>query len=302
MLDPTYAADLPYYRIWREPGPGFFSIVSGVLGHLRIAEELGLEPIVDMESSPGTYTEDQPVFGTQNMWNYYFVPIGPQETQFLHAESVVDCGGGFPFGVLTFPFADTPWLLPTWDRYVRLRAEVAEEVDGARKQIEPASDVLAVHYRGKEMRNALHHPMPPTQSQIFRRVEGQLESGYFKRIFLVSEGEEYIRDFEKRYGSLVTTLPVARSGISNVYLEYPRPMHKFRLGLEILTEVLIMSECGGMVCGYTNVSQMAEVLARGRMHSIDRVWNGKLRGGRFAARFLWDYRSKVPPALGGFRA
>lgn len=254
-----------------------------------------------MTVAPTIYTEDEAVLGTYNMWNYYFKPIGPETWRMdISPEAITDSGGGYPFDKLAFPYADSPWLLGIWDQYVRFRPETLLAIEKSRDVIEPGEDVLAVHFRGKEMRTALHHPMPPTARQIFKRIDRVLEEESYESIYLVTEGEDYVDQFRARYGSLVRTLPVARSRNSNIYEAYPRQMHRYRLGLEILTEVSLMSECGGLICGFSNVSQFAEVLSRGRFRTIDRVWNGKLRGGRLLAPVLWHYRSVTPRLLGGF--
>lgn len=291
-----------HYRIWRERGPGFFSILSGILGHLRIAESLKLQPVIDMQHHPGTYSENVPIFGTRNMWEYYFDPIGNPDIE-LHSTdiNVVDCGGQFPFKVLQFPFSEIPWIHEIFGRYVHPREESRAAFLQARSLIEPNSRTLAVHFRGKEMRRALHHPMPPTEKQIFRRIESIFDNYDFDRIFLVTEGADYVELFKSRYGRLVSYLDVARSGSRNTYSEYPRANHKYLLGLEILTEATLMSECGGLVCGFSNVSQMTEVMANGNFLVLERVWNGKLRGGKILGRYLWDYRRLAPQTLGGFK-
>ena len=290
-----------HYVIWREPGAGFFSILSGILGHLHIAETFGLQPVIDMQNYPGTYSESEPILGTHNMWEYYFQPVGRIESVGgMDSMQMVDSGGQYPFQVLNFPYAAVPWLPAIYDRYVRLRDESISAIDAARIAIEPDDATLAVHFRGKEMRNALHHPMPPSEQQILRRIDLCLEQHSFDRIFLVTEGADYVDAFKRRYGRMVNYLDVARSGSENIDHEYPRPHHRYLLGLEILTEASLMSECGGLVCGYSNVSQMTEVMARGNFKVLERIWNGKLRGGRFVAQHLWNFRSRAPRILGGF--
>ena len=151
------------------------------------------------------------------------------------------------------------------------------------------------------MRNAPHHPMPPTESQVFRRVDYCLDQLGFDRIFLVSDHEEYVESFSRRYGDRLRYLDVARSGKSDIYHEYPRPMHRYLLGLEVLTETHLLSECGGLISGYSGVSEMADVLSRGKYRHLEKIWNGRVRGGRFGAKYLWSYRSRMPPFVGGFK-
>ena len=65
-----------YYIIRRsELGAGFFSNYLWVLGHVVFAQKLGYIPVVDMENYPTLYSEDVPVKGIYNAWNYYFENI-----------------------------------------------------------------------------------------------------------------------------------------------------------------------------------------------------------------------------------
>lgn len=59
------------------PNPaGFFSDYFYVLGHIAIADKLGMLPFVDMQNYPSLYSEDDYVNGTLNSWEYYFNNCG----------------------------------------------------------------------------------------------------------------------------------------------------------------------------------------------------------------------------------
>ena len=64
------------YVVWRSmgrpPGAGFFSIVTSILAQIDIAEKKGLIPVVDLETHPSIYQEDEALMGTRNAWEYYF--------------------------------------------------------------------------------------------------------------------------------------------------------------------------------------------------------------------------------------
>ena len=66
-----------YYIIHRsELGAGFFSNYYWVLGHVVFARRFGYIPVVDMENYRTLYSEDEPVNGEANAWNYYFENVG----------------------------------------------------------------------------------------------------------------------------------------------------------------------------------------------------------------------------------
>ena len=63
------------YYIIRRNGGGFFSILSSVLCHIQIAENLGFSPVIDFENFRTTYSENMRINNSFNMWEYYFEPI-----------------------------------------------------------------------------------------------------------------------------------------------------------------------------------------------------------------------------------
>lgn len=63
-----------HYIIYASGG-GFNSILGHVLGHLKIAEDAGYTPFVDMELHSNYYSEDNAVLGTRNVWEYFFLPV-----------------------------------------------------------------------------------------------------------------------------------------------------------------------------------------------------------------------------------
>lgn len=276
--------------------------MSAVLGHLYICETEGYIPFIDMQTYPGTYSEQFPILGTSNMWEYYYLPVSEISIERAYENNDwIDSKGRFPHEIMNSLFSGTTWILGVIDKYIRMRDETSQFLNSARSTMGISRETLGVHFRGKEMRNAPFHPMPPTESQVFRRIDHALDHLGFEHIYLVSEGEEYVESFSRRYGDRLSYLDVARSGKSNAYHQYPRPMHRYMLGLEILTETHLLSDCGGLISGYSGVSEMADVLSRGKYRYVDKIWNGRVRGGRLGAKYLWSYRSRMPRLGGGFK-
>ncbi len=86
------------YVIWRH-GSGFFSLVAGVLGKLRLADELGAVPHIDLETHPTPYQQEDPVRGTRNVWEYYFQPVSKITREEAFSNNVHNPGGEYPAGV-----------------------------------------------------------------------------------------------------------------------------------------------------------------------------------------------------------
>ena len=61
-----------FYIIRRFPTAGLFSNITFVLNHLKICDEMGLIPIIDMYNYPTLYNEYNNLNKTKNAWEYFF--------------------------------------------------------------------------------------------------------------------------------------------------------------------------------------------------------------------------------------
>ena len=288
-----------YYIIWRKGG-GFFSILSSVLCHLQIAENLGFSPVVDFKNFTSTYSENEQINGSHNMWEYYFEPI-----QSVPLNKVYESGnfvltdGGHPAGAVMSVSHDES-LRDTFRKYVVLNSTTLAALASAKQKVEIDEFTLGIHFRGQEMRRARGHPFPPTLQQVFSNTDLLLERGSFKHIFLVTEGAEYEKAFTTRYGSLVQTLPHYRRFRKNSYSIYPRMNHRFLLGQEILVDTLLLAECNSLISGSSNVSEMAILLNANRYNINCQIRNGTNSQSILLAPFLWQIKSGIPTRFGGF--
>ncbi len=278
------------------------SILAQVLGHLKIAENNGYRPYVDMELHRNYYSEDRAIHGTRNMWEYYFLPVSSvtREEAYQEGQSL-DSTGVFPNSVMNPLFSSEQWLLEIFNRYVQFREETQLALNIARSTVNVGAGVLGIHFRGTDMRNTPHHPLPPTKGQMFRRIDERLNSSDVDKLFLVSEAESYVNSFVRRYGSRLSYLDFSRQGKVDIYVDRPRNNHRYLLGLESLIETKLLSECGGLVSGYSGLSEMAHVLGRENLNTVEKIWNGRVPGRpKLLTKHVWNYRRVAPKFLGGF--
>jgi hypothetical protein len=198
-------------------------------------------------------------------------------------------------------FSEQTWMRTIFEKYVRMRPETLAAIDLARQSVDVGAHVLGVHFRGTDMRTAPGHPLPPSENQVFRRIDKLLDESNFERIFLVSEAEQYVMSFQERYGKRISFLDVSRQGAVNIFVEYPRDKHRYLLGLEALIETHLLAECGGLVCGFSGLSEMAQILGRENMQTVVKIWNGRVPvGPKLLSNYFWSYRERAPRILGGF--
>ena len=159
-----------FYVIWRERGAGFFSNVFHVLGHLTIADSLGMAPVVDMQNFKTFYNEADPINGTRNAWEYYFrQPCDISLDTVNKSKYVVFCNGVF---IDSFN-DDTETLvrkIETLERiirkYLHVHSHIQRFCDDFVSEFFAGKKVLAIHFRGQDQRHALHHPTPTPPQPI----------------------------------------------------------------------------------------------------------------------------------------
>lgn len=290
-----------HYIIYANGG-GMNSILGQVLGHLKIAENNGYAPFIDMETHKNFYSEDLAIHGTKNVWEYYFNPVSSVTRAEAYAEGAsIDSGGSFPHSVMGTLFSDETWLKEIFNKYVQFRPETKSALDSARLSVNVGPSVLGIHFRGTDMRTAPHHPLPPTEKQLFSRIDKRLNSSNVDSLFLVTEAESYVKSFLQRYGKRLSYLDVSRQGTVDIFVDHPRKNHRYLLGLENLIETNLLSECGEIVCGFSGLSEMAHVLGRDNIRTVDKIWNGRVPGRpKLATKYAWSYRRTAPRFLGGF--
>lgn len=294
--------DRIFYVIWREKShSGLFSNVFHVLAHLQYAKDLGLTPVVDMKNFRTLYNEPNPVSGKDNAWEYYFgQPSNHTLDDVYKSKRVVFCYGAnnSAFGAY-YDFTRTQKLAKQF-LYVRDHIE-ATALDFAQKHFH--GETLGVHIRGQEMKTAAGHPVPPSIEQMLERAESLLQRYPISAIFVVSEEQSYVEAFQQRFGDKVVATKAFRTHETNAYTlpEYPRPLHMYHLGRELLVDTLLLSRCdhllaggmGGLAFG-SGVSMMAQAFNNNSYKHIELVYNGILPGGPGQRAFIEFVRDFFP--------
>lgn len=292
--------DKVFYVIWRERGPGLFSIASSTLCHLHLAESLGMIPVVDMENFTSHYNEDHPVNDTRNSWEYYFRPVTDYPLdEVYNSRAVVFCDGSYPAGY-SFCITRVAGLDAIWRKYITVDPDVLEFVDAYCEQNIAGSSVLGVHFRGQEFRVAPGHWFPPTPTQMINRAHTLMTDGGYRKIFVVTEEQSYLDLFRREFGDQVIHTDAFRTHEVNAYGIYPRPDHKYLLGRDVLRDTLILSRCNALLCSDSNVSEAAQFLNAGHYEKVSFIDNGPNSNNLYLAKYLWFIKKGLPASLGGF--
>lgn len=288
------------YVIWRTPGAGFFSIVTSTLAHIHIAISQGLIPVVDFDSHDSVYRENAPVHGTSNMWEYYFEQPAGMSLGDIGA-NFVSIDGTWPKGY-PYDLSGAPLYREIWNDYIRFTPVTTKYIDSSSETLQISPKTLGVHYRGQEMRTAKGHRYPPTLRQMRDAITWSLENADFDDIFLVTEAQQYVHYFVKFFGARVIPSPSFRLSHRNSYTlsRSPRKNHKYLLGLEALRDAVLLSRCGGLVCGRSNLSEAAIMLAENNLTPMIRISQGRNSFRPYVAPIKWYLKALLPQNVGGF--
>ena len=119
------------------------------------------------------------------------------------------------------------------------------------------------------------------------------------RIFVVTEEQSYLDLYVKRYGNKVLYNDSYRTYRVNSYNIQPRDDHRYKLGLEVLVDSLMLSKCRGLLCGDSNVSEFARFANNNRYEFVYKIYNGVNSERPLVARHLYGVKKLLPPRLGG---
>ncbi|NLM09577.1 MAG: hypothetical protein GX213_02095 [Clostridiaceae bacterium] len=144
-----------------------------------------------------------------------------------------------------------------FDKYIRLKPDIQKEIlefyDEFMKDEKP---LLGVHIRGgdkvKEVENLSH-----LNSRYHQTIRNFVKQYDIKKILLLTDCEEILIDFQKRYGKLLIFTDCKRGQISDTQNapHLTSYSEKRRKGIEIIKDTYLASMCDFFIGnGYSNVS------------------------------------------------
>lgn len=293
-------SDKTFYVIWLDNcGSGFFSNVSNVLCHIDIAKKNNMIPIVDFQNFKTIYNEKEEVNGTKNAWEYYFKQVSDYSLDEVYkSKNVFFCSGLFPENMDYSIHSYTDRYDEFYAQNILLKNHILElfneHIGNVKNQ-----RTLGVHFRGKEQNYAPSHTFAPTEKQMLKYTNEIIKKYNIEKIFLVTEEPKYLELFIKNYGDMLIYTDSFRCSGVNAYNIMPRENHRYLLGLEVLVDSLLLSECTGILCGDSNVSAFAQFKNNKQYEFSYNIRNGINSKKPFIARYLYNIKKRLPKKLGG---
>jgi hypothetical protein len=289
-----------FYVIKRTPGAGLFSNLSFVLNHLIIAKKFNLIPVVDMENFLTFYNEKEKIFKTKNAWEYYFEKVNNYSLEQVYkSENVMFTDNIFHKNFYRDNIFKKSEVINTFKKHIKIREYYLKEANKFINKKLKHKKVLGVFLRGGEFLRISNHHFPPSINQAINKVHEILKNENYDKIFLSTIEKRYYKKFQSEFGNKVVVYPSLRSD-RDLMRFYPRNLHRYKMGKEILIESLILSLADGFFYSYTNVSQFVLLLNMNKKQKKYFINNGKNHKNFLIASFYWYYKNFMPAFLGGF--
>lgn len=294
-------SDKTFYVIKRTPGTGFFSNLTFILNHLLISEKLGYIPIIDMENYKTIYNEEIRVRNTSNAWQYYFEKLNNFElTEVYKSKNVIITNNKF-YTNFYYNFLENEKLKQFFTKKIKVKKSLIKIYEKIYSNLKNKK-TLGIHFRGTSYKRTPGHPFPPTKDQILICVKKIIEKEKIEKIFLATEELDYLEFFKKKFpDNLVYLGSSYRSNKNDAFKIYPRNLHRYKLGREILLETMVLSRCNTFLYSNSNVSKAVIGFNFNNSQKRYEMDNGFNTKNIFISQFLWYLKKILPQSLGGFK-
>ena len=296
--------DKLFYIIKRSPGSGFFSNFVYILNHLRISELFNLIPIIDMKHFKTIYN-DKYDLRNKNAWNYYFKNINKfkleevyKSQNVIFSSEIIDRDYYYHLDEIN----KNPKLKREFNKifikYIKIHPKILDKAHTFYSKYKK-NKILGLHLRGTSYKNAPKHPFPIPLNLGIDICKKLLNNKKIEKIFLITEERKYLETFKLIFDDKLIYYDSFRSNTNDAFEIYPRKLHRYKLGLEILIEGLILSKCDSIISNMTNVSS-ASIFLSNKKNKIFHVFLGYNSSNKFIASFLWYIKKMLPKNFFGF--
>lgn len=241
---------------------GFCALLRYTVEALCFAESLGFSPFV-MWGKGTVYYENELSSYTDNVFLYYFESVSSVR-QIINEQYVSWKLDDIEFYIQKkwspYCIDDEELFLcaASYKKHIHLNSQAANYIDQSIKSIIKNNKVLGVHARGTDFNvGYINHPKAITSNIYISKAKELFNTGNYDKIFIATEDVNLLNSFIDAFGEeLVYYDDVFRtSGMALPHgTQSNRPLHHYKLGLEVLRDIYTLAHCEGLVCGLSQVS------------------------------------------------
>ncbi len=272
--DKVFYVIRPYYFL--EPNEFIFNNVANLLTQyyyclqkLSLAVEKGWIPVVDWENyGKLPHSEDTPVNGTMNSWEYYWCQPSPYTLEEIYQSKNVILStrnigqfGYIPNCAMTPPFNQYAerlrQLCPQYAALIPFNQVTEEYIQKAQSALFPPNKrILGVVVRGASYGRVetpyRSHPVQVGMNELIRTVKIYLKEWEMEYIFFVNEMQELVEIMKEEFGEKLIVLPRLRDHLDRpTDGETKNPMYypgnRYQSNLDYVTEIALLSKCTALI-------------------------------------------------------
>lgn len=247
---------------------GIGAMLRRSLELLSFSDLLGMVPVIEW-GTDSTYYDTGMDSITRNVFEYYFEPVSPIDyREICECKNIIEAHTGH--GHYLMEHADDcesyeveekeiEKLGNTYRNYIHLNKRTKEYIETNLKDIfKEGETVLAVHVRGTDFNiGTKNHPKVVTTQEYLEKTKELYAKGKYDKVFLATEDENALKLFRQEFNNnLLYYTDVFRTGnhISPHNTPDGRPLHYYKLGLEVLRDIYTLANCDSLICGLSQVS------------------------------------------------
>lgn len=263
---------------------GFCALLTQTLFSLNFADNIDAIPSI-FWSRDTHYYDPELNSETDNVFEYYFQPASDIKFKYIDSyRNVIKIFGPHNYfndldygydGIFQreYVFYRLAYL---YKKYICLNYRVSQYISEQKATLFDDSDrVVGVHVRGTDFGVGLiGHPKKIQPLEHIKAVKELLKEGKYNKIFLATDDLNVIDQFEKEFSdNLVYYSDTFRTKNDRGPHSTPndRPLHHYKLGLEVLRDVYTLANCDALVCGLSNVSLAARYVNLALDKKFDKV-------------------------------
>lgn len=242
---------------------GFCAALRRLLELLYFSDHFHLTPVIYWGIFSAYYDHGMDAV-TDNAYEYYFEPVSNVDYRLIkECRNVIEAGRNGRF----FMNDQTPYsvsqdeielLASIFEKYIHLNERTKEYVDKNVNNILKYGKVLGVHVRGTDyLRLEMNLPKPITVEEFVTAVRSADIQDKYDKIFLATDDANVLEAFRNEFKDrLLFYADAFRSDNHNgAHCTFSdRPLHRYKLGLELLRDIYTLANCNSLVCGLSQVS------------------------------------------------
>ena len=241
---------------------GFCALLRYTISALPVADSLGLIPFVEWGKGINYY-ENELESETRNAFLYYFQPVSKinqiQGKQFVCWEPAhVENYRHKKLALYQSVDEEINFFAESYKKYIHLNKKTTDYIEENIKSVIQDYRVLGVHARGTDFNiGYAKHPKAITPNIYIEKAKKLFDIGNYDKIFIATEDINLLNSFIDTFGEKLvyyddvfrTSGNVGPHGTKNA-----RPLHHYKLGLEVLRDVYTLAYCDSLLCGMAHVS------------------------------------------------